>query len=143
MSSPRKPSEPYTDVVDLTGEVRGTDLDALKFMLRLPDGRNVAGRFEAEQEDVLLEALGEHVSRRLRVIGEGEFSPDDGSLQQITKVSQFEILENEAPSLAPVPIWVQLSMIGARVPENAWDAVRSDLASNVDTYLYGTKKGPR
>jgi hypothetical protein len=134
-------SMPYTDVVDLTGEVRGTDLDGLRFTLRIPDGRKVSGRFEPEQESVLLEALGEHSSRRLRVLGEGEFSPDDGSLQQITKIRQFEILENEAPSLAPIPIWVQLAEIGARVPEDEWDTVPTDLASNVDAYLYGTKKG--
>jgi hypothetical protein len=133
--------EKYRDTVEITGEVRGTDLDGLKFVLRLTDGRKVPGRFEPDQEQVVLEALNEHTKRRLRVIGEGEFSPDDGSLLQITIVQSVELIEPEMRAVAERPIWERLAAIGAAVPADAWKDVPSDLATNVDRYLYGTDKG--
>jgi hypothetical protein len=131
----------YRDAIDLTGEVRGTDLDGLKFILRLADGRKVPGRFEPDQERIVLEALGEHINRRLRVVGEGEFSPEDGSLIQIVQVDRVELIEPEAVPVPDRPIWERLAAIGAAVPADAWNDVPTDLATNVDRYLYGTKKG--
>jgi hypothetical protein len=141
----------YTDVIDLTGEVRGADLDGLKFILRSEDGRKVPGRFEPNQERIVLVALGEHANRLLRVFGEGDFSPD-GSLFQIARVDRVELIEPKAlleeheqpPKALPVherPIWERLAAIGADVPTDAWNDVPTDLATNVDRYLYGTKKG--
>jgi hypothetical protein len=130
----------HTDCVELTGEVRGTDLDGLKFMLRLSDGRKIPGRFEADQESIVLEALGEHTSRRLRVIGQGEFSPEDGELQQITKVERVQLVEPELAVTDRAPIWERLAAIGAALPAEAWNDVPTDLAMNVDRYLYGNKK---
>jgi hypothetical protein len=130
----------YHDKVDLIGEVRGTDLDGLRFALRLLDGRKIPGRFEAEQETTVLEALGEHRSRRLRVIGLGEHSPEDGSLQQITKIERVEVVEPE-PVLTPqIPIWQRLAAFGAALPEDVWADVPTDLATNVDQYLYRNKE---
>src|SRR5262245_2108288 len=65
-------SSPLTDEVSLTGEVRATDLDGLKFSLRLDDGNKITGRFKPEHERTILDALGEHASRRIRVVGHGE-----------------------------------------------------------------------
>jgi hypothetical protein len=129
----------YRDAIDLTGEVRGTDLDGLKFTLRLANGRKVPGRFEPEQEAAVLEALGDHASRRLRVIGEGDFSPEDGNLQQIAAVDRVELIEPESPAPHLSPIWERLALIGAGVPDNAWNDVPTDLAASVDEYLYGKK----
>jgi hypothetical protein len=131
----------YRDAIDLTGEVRGTDLDGLKFILRLADGRKVPGRFEPDQERIVLAALGEHTKRRLRVAGEGEFSPEDGSLIQIVRIDRVELIEPEALPVHERPIWERLAEIGAAAPPEAWNDVPTDLATNVDRYLYGTKKG--
>jgi hypothetical protein len=38
------------------------------------------------------------------------------------------------------PIWERLAAIGAAVPADAWTGVPSDLAANVDEWLYGQKK---
>lgn len=133
-------SSSYGDIVDLRGEVRATDLDGLKFTLRLEDGQRVMGRFKPEQETVLLEALGEHDSRQMRVVGTGEFAPEDGALKQITEVELIEVIE---PSVVPsreVPIWERLASIGAAAPDGTWSAVPTDLSANVDHYLYGGKK---
>ena len=131
----------YRDSVDLQGEVRGTDLDGLRFTLRLPDSRKVPGRFRAEQEAIVLEALGEHTSRRLRVIGQGEYSTEDGSLQQISNVDRVEIVEPGPAVTHQVPIWQRLAAIGAAVPEEAWADIPADLATNVDLHLYRHKDG--
>lgn len=131
----------YDDLVDLRGEVRATDLDGLRFTLRVEDGQRVIGRFKPEQEAVLLEALGEHASRRMRVVGVGQFAPEDGTLKQIVDVEQIEVVEPPPVVLSgEVPIWERLASIGAAVPGDAWETVPNDLSANVDQYLYGAKK---
>jgi len=132
----------YPDVVDLTGEVRATDLDGLRFTLRLEDGRKVTGRFRSDQETVVLEALGEHFSRRMRVVGVGEFAPEDGTLKQIVAVDRIELVGPEVASDGDIPIWERLATIGAAVPGDAWNDVPTDLSTNVDDYLYGGRKDP-
>jgi hypothetical protein len=131
---------PYTDVVDLTGEVRAADLDGLKFTLRLKDGTKVTGRFKPEQEAAVLEAMGEHLSRRIRVSGLGEFEPEEGSLTQIVDVERIELLGAPVDTVHELSILERLALISAAVPEDAWKDVPTDLSTNIDTYLYGGGK---
>jgi hypothetical protein len=130
----------YTDVVDLTGEVRATDLDGLKFTLRLQDGDKVMGRFKPEQEAVVLEAIGEHLSRRIRVSGLGEFEPADGSLKQIVDVDRIELVGPATATAHELGILERLALISAAVPKDAWKDVPTDLSINLDNYLYGGGK---
>jgi hypothetical protein len=150
-------SQSYSDAVELIGEVRGTDLDGQKFSLRLPDGRKIPGRFQPDQEPLILEALGDHLSRRLQIIGIGQFSPIDGTLEQIVRVNQVDLLpsEHEVTVKAPlgqevesrsvdqltseVPVWEQIAQLGASIPTESWESVPSDFAENIDKYLYGGK----
>lgn len=133
-------SSSYDDMIDLKGEVRATDLDGLKFTLRIEDGQKVIGRFKPEHEAVILEALGEHTSRSMRVVGTGQFAPEDGALKQIVEVERIEIIEPYEVSREEAPIWERLVSIGAAVPDDAWNAVPTDLSANVNHYLYGGKK---
>jgi hypothetical protein len=130
----------YSAAVDLTGEVRLADLDTRSFVLRLLDGRNIPGRFKPHQEALVVEALSEHATRRLRVVGIAEFVHEEGPLQQITSVERIEVLEAAALATAEVPIWERLAAIGAAVPADAWQSVPRDLSINVDKYLYGGKE---
>ena len=131
---------PYSDSIDLSGEVRGTDLDGLRFTLRLQDGRKVPGRFRPEHEQLVLEGLGEHSSQHVRVQGIGEFDPADGVLREIVSVHEMELIgSSEELPPASVAIWDQLASIGRSVPNEAWRDVPTDLASNVDKYRYGRK----
>jgi hypothetical protein len=144
-------SRDYSDSIELVGEVRGTDLDGQKFWLRVADGRKIPGRFQAEQESVILQALGNHLSRRLRIVGIGEFSPIDGTLEAITRVEDVEVLPLEAANepagtlreeqdaVGEEPIWKQIVRLGETVPAEAWNSLPSDFAQNIDKYLYGTK----
>jgi hypothetical protein len=131
----------YTDSVDLIGEVRATDLDGLKFTMRVQGGRKITGRFKPEQETLVLEALGEHFSRRMRVTGVGQFAREDGTLKQVIDVEQIELIEpHEAVPEQTVPIWDQLASVGTGVPQDAWKDVPADFSTNVDSYLYGGRK---
>jgi hypothetical protein len=133
-------SPTYDDVVDFRGEVRATDLDGLKFTLRTDDGQKVIGHFKPEHEAILLEALGEHATMRMRVVGTGQFATEEGTLKRIVEVERIEVIK---PSVVPgrdVPIWERLVSIGSSGPDDAWKGVPTDLAANVDHYLYGGKK---
>ena len=74
-----------------------------KFILRLADGRKIAGRFKPEHETVVLEGLGEHGSRLMRVIGLGEFAPEDGALKQILDIKSIEMIAPQAVAAGAPP----------------------------------------
>ena len=132
----------YSDQVDQIGEVRATDLDGGKFTIRLDDGVKVEGRFSLDQEAVVTDALKEHATRRLRVVGRGDYLYDTAKLKKITEVVDISIVPFEHVGYndnAP-PIWLVISDIGEEVPEEEWEKVPEDLAKNLDHYLYGRKK---
>src|SRR5262249_33364998 len=131
-------TEFYSDDVDLIGEVRGTELDGQKFVLRLDNGRKISGRFQPEQEPLILEALSGHLSRRLRVIGVGQFGAD-GNLEQIAQVREPKLVSLEPEMSDDIPIWERIISLGEREPEGTWKLVPNDLAQRVDSYLYGRK----
>jgi hypothetical protein len=132
----------YEDVIDLTGEVRSTDLDPLNFTLRLDDNRKIPGKFDPSQEAVITEALREHATRRLRIRGRAEFSSLDGSMRRILSVDEVRPLAVGEAQFDPSakPIWEVLAEIGARVPAEEWAKVPRDLSEHLDHYLYGTSK---
>ena len=65
----------YEDIVDIVGEIRAADLDGFSFILRLEDDSKVPGKFSPEQEEIITNALREHSTRRLRIKGRAEFTP--------------------------------------------------------------------
>jgi hypothetical protein len=42
-----------------------------------------------------------------------------------------------------VPLWQQLIELSEEVPAEEWDKVPTDLAENLDHYLYGSPKRPK
>ncbi|MBI2942041.1 MAG: hypothetical protein HYY04_16545 [Chloroflexi bacterium] len=117
---------------DLVGEVRAADLDTGVFVLRLPDGEAVQARFSPEQEELITQALREHVSQRLRLRARVALSHAGGKIKRVLAVEEIAL---EEP-----PTWETLLEIGAAVPEGDWAKVPQDLARNVDHYLYGARK---
>jgi hypothetical protein len=128
-----------TALIELTGEVRGTDLDSLRFSLRLADGRTISGNYEPEHERAVLEALGDHSNRRLRIIGVGQFAAGNGNVERILNVRQIELIGSDPQLPDHNPIWERIAQSGAAVPTEAWTGVPLDLSANVDKYLYGAK----
>lgn len=136
--------ETYEDLVDLVGEVRSAELKAQEggaFTILFEGAAMVKGAFSSEQETTITEALYKHNSIRLRIRGLGEYEPN-GRLCRIVHVDSVE-----EHSLNPIrfdpdvtPIWEEISKIGASIPEEEWQKVPTDLAANLDHYLYGSPR---
>jgi hypothetical protein len=131
----------YEDHVEIVGEVRAADVDQRNVAIRDSTGAKIPARFRVEDETEITNALRDHASCRIAIVGVGEFSARDGSLRRILRVDRLErqpaLAEEEYDDSAP-PLWESVVAIGAGVPSEEWDRVPSDLAANLDHYLYGT-----
>lgn len=130
----------YEDVIDITGEVCmaqvGKDKGNFSMVVDV-SGVVVNGRFTADQEAQVLEALRNHRNARLRVKGVGEFETQGRALKRITRVD--ETLHPESTAYFDenaTPIWDQLSAIGEAAPDGTWDAIPSDLSTRIDDVVY-------
>jgi len=130
----------YEDRVEIVGEVRSADVDQRNFAIRDATGVKIPAKFRPEHEAEITDALHDHASCRIAVTGVGEFSARDGSLRRILRVDDLERraapAEDEFDDSAP-PLWQVVVDIGASLPAEEWDRVPTDLASNLDHYLYG------
>ena len=131
----------YEDVVELLGEIRAADLDGRNFSLRLADGSRVPGKFLAEQETAIVEALKDHASLRLHVKGRAEFFAE-GVLKRIVSIASLFVQPAEHLLFDPgeKPIWKVVEEITASIPDKEWTKLPSDLSKNLDHYLFGTPK---
>lgn len=130
----------YEDKVDLVGEVRMANLGSGAFRLQVAEtGVQVEGRFDATQEALVLDALKNHRSVRLRVSGTAEFSTRDRQIKRLARIDEVGLAPTEPGAFdesAP-PIWEQLSKIGLEAPPGTWDAVPADLSTRIDEVVYG------
>jgi hypothetical protein len=131
----------YTDVVIVSGEIRAADLDGGNFSLRRDDGSKVFGKFSAEHEAQITEALKEHQSCSLQVEGTASFFAD-GQIKRIEHVDKLHIVSKEQGEFdaAAKPIWEIAQEIGKSIPAQDWKKVPKDGSINVDHYLYGHRK---
>jgi hypothetical protein len=134
----------YEDRVDLVGEVRAAELrtrEGGSFLILLDNGDLVPGVFTDEQETRITKALQEHRQVRLRIMGLGEFEAS-GQLRRIVRVDRLEERPAGETPFDPdaPPIWETVAGIGRSIPEEEWDKVPTDLAANLDHYLYGKPK---
>ncbi len=130
----------YEDRVEIVGEVRSADIDQRNFAIRDSTGAKIPAKFRQEQEAEITDALHDHTSCRVSIIGTGEFSVRDGSLRKVLQVDQLErrsaSTSDDYDDSAP-PLWQSVVAIGARLAPEEWDGVPTDLAANLDHYLYG------
>ena len=134
----------YEDRIDLVGEVRAATLKMTEgggFTVLLEGGAIVEGVFTDEQEATITEALHKHHSVRVRIEGVAEFD-GSGRIKKILRVDGIEERELGHEHFDPQapPIWELISRIGSEAPEGTWRNVPTDLARNLEHYLYGTKK---
>lgn len=134
----------YEDVVDVAGEVSMANVKG-SFALTLHEtGSIVNGRFSAEQEERVLEALRNHRTARLRVTGVGEFGTHDRVLKRFIRIDDVQpagtgdvaYIENVPP------IWEQLTALGEAAPEGTWDNVPTDLSTRIDELIYRHSPDP-
>jgi hypothetical protein len=128
----------YEDTVDVIGEVRMANVGPGTFSLQLDENVLVTGRFNPEQESEVLDALRNHHSLRLRVLGLAEFGTSDRQIKRfsrVDKVAPAALAEHDFDETA-IPIWEQLTEIGESAPEGTWDSVPSDLSARIDEIVY-------
>jgi hypothetical protein len=130
----------YEDRVDILGEVRSADVDQRNFAIRDSTGAKVPAKFRPEDEALITDALHDHASCRVAIVGVGEFSARDASLRRIVRVDHLErqpaAVDEEYDDSAP-PLWQSVIALGASLPTEEWDRVPTDFAANLDQYLYG------
>lgn len=130
----------FEDAVDLVGEVRMANVGPGAFKLQLPDsGALIDGRFDASHESVVLEALKNHRSAQLRVVGVAEYSTRDRQMRRILRVDHVEVAPRAVVEYDETakPIWEELASIGQAAPAGTWDAVPNDLSMRIDEVVYG------
>lgn len=134
----------YDDVVDVAGEVSMANVRG-SFALTLQEtGAIVNGRFSAEQEERVLEALKNHRTARLRVTGVGEFSTHDRALKRFVRIDDVRPASaNEPQYVEDAPaIWEQLTALGEAAPKGTWDNVPTDLSMRIDELIYRRSPDP-
>lgn len=131
----------YEDRVEIVGEVRSADVDQRNFAIRDSTGVKIPAKFRPEHEAEITDALHDHASCRISITGIGELSARDGSLRRIVRVDQLErratAMDDEYDDSAP-PLWQSVIDLGASLPSEEWSRVPTDLATNLDHYLYGS-----
>lgn len=116
------------------------------FRLQLAEtGVQVDGRFDAAQEALVLDALRNHRSMRLRVAGTAEFSTRDRQIKRLLRIDEVGSAPADTQSFdeSAAPIWEQLAAIGLNAPRGAWETVPDDLSTRIDDIVYGQGEGKR
>ena len=136
-------SKPKQYLIEMTGEVQTTDLKkeiGRSFKLLLENGETIPGVFIHKQEATVTENL---QGPQVQIWFEGmeEFDPSE----QLPSILNIDRLETRKPGERPFDptepsIWEKIAKIRESIPKEAWDDVPTDLASNLDHYLYGAPK---
>lgn len=127
--------------VAVVAEVRSMELDLDhngSYKLLLEDGSTVRAAFTASQWGIL-EGMHNHGKYSVKFVGEGYYA--DGQLQRIVnidlkKTERVRLTEDpEMPTLLHV-----LAEIRKKYPQDDWDDIPTDAATNLHHYLYGRPK---
>lgn len=131
----------YDDQIDVTGPVVAADVRRGQFIISVDGKTTISAPLGSENEDIVLTALRNHAAHRLHILGRGTFE-GDGTLKRIAQIRELEVVAAE-PGPAPptaVPIWEVLYRMGDDMPAEESAKLPTDLAQNLDHYLYGAPK---
>ena len=129
----------YEDAVEVVGEVQMANVRGQFSLLVAGSAQQVTGKFSAEQEAQVLEALQQHKTVRLAVRGVAEFGTQDRQLKRFIRIEHVSRWQPGSPAFvegAP-NLWDELDAIASGVPGEAWESVPKDLSSRVDEFAYG------
>lgn len=130
----------YEDYVDITGEVLEADVRRGRFQIWLDEKTSITVSFSSEQENEVTNALRDHRTLRLQIIGRGEFS-SQGKLSRIKQVEKLRLHPvGEVHDTTARPIEDILTDLAREIPEEDWKRLPSDLTDNLDYYIYRTPK---
>jgi hypothetical protein len=132
---------PHEAYADITGEVLEADVRQRRFQIWIDDKTPVAATFSDDLEDQVTAALRDHRTRKVRVRGRAEFSPQ-GKPLRLTEIESWELVVADGASVddSARPIEDILTELASGVPSADWKRLPKDLSTNLDHYLYGTPK---
>jgi hypothetical protein len=125
----------YEDDVAVEGEVTRADVLSRRFRLRVPGGRGIEAPFTHDDERRVTEALRDHDERSVMVRGRALIEPDGTAVRFVT-VTAIEFAD-EVRGRTWAESWASLVRFADSHPVSG---LPSDLASNVDDYLYRDRK---
>jgi hypothetical protein len=133
--------ESYEDSVDIIGTVTMASVRKPKLGITLNDGREIEAIFQPEDEEIVLAALTQHHTAKIRLEGRGIFQAD-GMLQRIIHTSRVTHLPSGdiQYSKDARPIWQVVTDLSKEIPEEELNSMPRDGSINHDHYLYGTPK---
>lgn len=133
---------PYSDEVDVLGEVLEADVRQRRFHLWLDEKSSVQVNFDQSQEAQVTTALRDHESVRRRVRGRGEFEPE-GTIRRVTEVASLALVQEGEPVYdeSARPIEEILQELAREVPQEEWDSLPADFTDRLDYHLYGGGEG--
>jgi hypothetical protein len=131
----------YNARLVVSGEVVEADVRQGRFQIRAEGKAPLPASFKPEQEEFITDSLKQHHSVRVRVVGQGEFSPEGKPLRFI-EVTTLEIEPPQTLLFDPNALSIEQEMeaIWKDVPAIEWEKLPADLSDNLDHYLYGTPK---
>ncbi|MFQ6096104.1 MAG: hypothetical protein ACE5O2_00125 [Armatimonadota bacterium] len=131
----------YEAPLDVTGEVLEADVRQRRFQVWLDRETCVTVSFAPGQERLVVDALRDHETVHVRIVGRGEHSAE-GKPTRVTQVDELWLQPvGEVPfDPSARPIEEVLAELAAEVPQEEWDSLPRDLTDNLDHYVYGTPK---
>jgi len=131
----------YEDITFIVGEIRAADLDGCKFKLRLDDGSKIQGEFTPDREEMVIEALRQHETQKLRLKAIGVYDALTRKLKKLKQIEDYwlDTPEDSQYDDSAEPVWKKVVRIGASVPEEAWKGVPTDLSEKIDSFLYSAQ----
>lgn len=128
------------DYMNIRGEVLAADLRKMEFQLQLEDDTLIVVPFRPEHQPDVIDALQNHKTRRLQVVGEGEYRAE--KLVRVVDACRIHLLPAPLTKRGTPhrPIEEELAEIAKEIPQEVWDEFPDDLSSQIDHYLYGWPK---
>ena len=127
--------------VEVVAEVQSMELELDhdgSYKLLLEDGSTVRADFTGSQWSIL-ESLHRRGEFPLKIVGDGDF--DNGSLQRIVTIDLKKTERVWPPEDPEEPtLWHKIAEIHKKYPQDDWDDIPTDLATNMHYYLYGRPK---
>ncbi|HEV8537732.1 MAG TPA: hypothetical protein VGR15_02315 [Bacteroidota bacterium] len=131
----------YEDRIDLIGTVTMASIRKPRLGVTLQDGREIEANFKPEDEAIVLSALSEHNTAKVRLEGRGIFR-GDGTLLRVLDTTTITLLPSgELLFVKDVkPIWEVFNEVIDKIPRKDLENFPKDGSINHDYYLYGLPK---
>ncbi len=126
----------YEDAVDIAGTVTRVNLKTRECGIETRDGKILALRFPSRLEDKITQALRDHQSTEIRVLGRGEYSAS-GSLKSLTSWESVSLDTAAAHGGAEVSAEAVIDRLFSDLNAENWGKLPQNLAEDHDAYSSG------